>query len=252
MDGIFGRDHFRNEIVWLRHNARSVRQAIWPRLHDIILHYGNGGETKFKPTMVRSEAVSDPHDIVRWSDGLRYRTRDLTGAGVTQTGETGRPWKGVNPTAQGRHWRVAHAMLDQIEAEGRIHMQSGGMPRERDLNPYVPEARMTTLGDVWTDIQSINSGATERMRYPTQKPISLLERILEASSDPGDVVLDPFCGCGTTIHAAQRLGRPWVGIDITHLVISLIEKRIRDAFDGIQYAVHGTPRDLEGARALAL
>ena len=94
------------------------------------------------------------------------------------------------------------------------------------------------------DIPPINSQAQERLGYPTQKPVALLERIIQASSNPGDVVLDPFCGCGTTIHAAQKLGRQWLGIDITHLAISLIEKRLKDAFPGIQYEVHGTPKDI--------
>jgi site-specific DNA-methyltransferase (adenine-specific) len=106
-------------------------------------------------------------------------------------------------------------------------------------------------GTIWTDISPINSQAQERLGYPTQKPQSLLERILTASSNEGDVVLDPFCGCGTTIHAAQKLKRQWIGIDITHLAISLIEKRLRDAFPGIKYDVHGTPKDVDGARDLS-
>jgi site-specific DNA-methyltransferase (adenine-specific) len=107
------------------------------------------------------------------------------------------------------------------------------------------------VSDSWEDIRPINSQAQERLGYPTQKPLALLERIITASSNPGDVVLDPFCGCGTAVHAAQKLGREWIGIDVTHLAISLIEKRPNDAFPGIQYGVHGTPKDLDGARALA-
>jgi len=107
------------------------------------------------------------------------------------------------------------------------------------------------LQSLWTDVLSLRGGATERLGYPTQKPQALLERIVAASSNEGDVVLDPFCGCGTSIHAAQKLRREWIGIDITHLAISLIEKRLRDAFPGIQYEVHGTPKDLEGASDLA-
>jgi site-specific DNA-methyltransferase (adenine-specific) len=107
------------------------------------------------------------------------------------------------------------------------------------------------VSSVWTDIPPINSQAQERLGYPTQKPVALLERIIVASSNPDDVVLDPFCGCGTTIHAAQKLGRRWIGIDVTHLAISLIEKRLKDAFPGIAYEVHGTPKDTAGARALA-
>lgn len=110
---------------------------------------------------------------------------------------------------------------------------------------------MVTMGDVWTDIDRINQSAAERLGYPTQKPLALLERILSASSNPGDVVLDPFCGCGTAIHAAQRLERQWIGIDVTHLAISLIERRLKDAFPSIAFDVHGTPTDIDGARDLA-
>ncbi len=108
------------------------------------------------------------------------------------------------------------------------------------------------IQDIWTDLNPVSSQAGERLGYPTQKPLSLLERIIASSSNEGDTILDPFCGCGTTIHAAQKLNRRWIGIDITHLAISLIEKRLNDAFPGIEYEVHGTPKDLEGARDLAL
>ena len=107
------------------------------------------------------------------------------------------------------------------------------------------------LQDLWIDIPPINSQAQERLGYPTQKPVALLERILRASSNESDLVLDPFCGCGTTIHAAQKLGRRWIGIDVTHLAISLIERRLKDAFPGIAFEVHGTPKDLDSALDLA-
>ena len=106
--------------------------------------------------------------------------------------------------------------------------------------------------DWWVDIQALNPAAKERLGYPTQKPLALLERIIQASSNEGDVVLDPFCGCGTAVHAAQKLKRQWLGIDITHLAVSLIEKRMKDAFPGLVFEVEGTPKDLEGAQNLAL
>ena len=107
------------------------------------------------------------------------------------------------------------------------------------------------LQSLWDDMPGINNRSAEFLGYPTQKPVALMERIIQASSNPGDLVLDPFCGCGTTIHAAQKLGRQWTGIDVTHLAISLIERRLKDAFPGIAFQVHGTPQDLEGARDLA-
>lgn len=250
MDGIFGATLFRNEVVWQRHNARSVKQSIWPRLHDVILHYGKSESPTFTQTLVKSGTISDPHDLVAGKNGLRYRTRDLTGAG-TRKGETGQPWRGVDVTAKGRHWRMAHASLDKLAEEDRIYWQSSGMPRERDAEPYEASERMAVVGDVWTDIPPINAGAAERLGYPTQKPLVLLERIIAASSNPGDVVLDPFCGCGTAVHAAEKLGRDWVGIDVTHLAISLIERRMRDAFPNVKFDVLGTPKDIGAARDLA-
>lgn len=119
------------------------------------------------------------------------------------------------------------------------------------LKKYLDEMKGKQVGTVWTDIDRLTNTAQERLGYPTQKPVALLERILKASSNPGDVVLDPFCGCGTTVHAAQKLGRQWIGIDVTHLAIGLIEKRLRDAFPGLEFATHGVPQDIAGAREMA-
>lgn len=105
--------------------------------------------------------------------------------------------------------------------------------------------------DIWTDIPPISSHAKERLGYPTQKPLALLERIIEGSSKEDQIVLDPFCGCGTAVHAAQKLNRQWIGIDPTHLAIGLIERRLKDAFPGIKLEVHGTPKDFAEAVALA-
>jgi site-specific DNA-methyltransferase (adenine-specific) len=131
---------------------------------------------------------------------------------------------------------------------GRLVYTKNGMPR---FKRYLDEMKGTPISDVWTDFFLINSQAQERLGYPTQKPLALLERIIAASSNEGDVVLDPFCGCGTAVHAAQKLGRQWIGIDVTHSAISLIEKRLKDAFPGIAFTVEGTPKDLASAQDLA-
>lgn len=138
--------------------------------------------------------------------------------------------------------------MQRYHDQGRLVYTKSGAPRYKR---YLDETPGTPITSIWGDIPFINSQAQERLGYPTQKPLALLERVIAASSAEGDVVLDPFCGCGTTIHAAQKLKRQWIGIDITHLAISLIKKRLRDAFPGIQYQVHGTPKDLEGACDLA-
>jgi site-specific DNA-methyltransferase (adenine-specific) len=138
--------------------------------------------------------------------------------------------------------------MERLDSENRLHFTSKGGLR---LKRYLDEAKGMPAQALWTDIPPLNSQAQERLGYPTQKPVALLERILSASSNPDDVVLDPFCGCGTTVHAAQKLGRQWVGIDVTHLAIGLIEKRLREAFPDVQFATHGVPQDIEGARDLA-
>lgn len=250
LDAVFGANRFRDEIVWRRHSARSVRQAIWPRLHDVILYYGKGPKVTFHPVQLQSTAPADPHDIIKGPDGQRYRSRDLTGQG-TRNGETGQPWRNFNPTAQGRHWRVSHARLEELDRQGLLHWQRNGTPRERDLEPYDPASRRVTAGDVWTDIPSINPGADEKIGYQTQKPLDLLERIISASSEAGNVVLDPFCGCGTTVHAAQRLGRRWIGIDVAFIAIDVIRKRLSHYYgNSVPYGVHGIPRDLGAADEL--
>jgi hypothetical protein len=136
--------------------------------------------------------------------------------------------------------------MQELEDAGRIIYSKTGYPQ---FKRYLDEQLGEKLPDIWEDISPVMGN--EYLGYPTQKPLALLERIIKASSNEGDVVLDPFCGCGTAVHAAEKLRRQWIGIDITHLAISLIEKRLKDAFPGIQFEVEGTPKDLGGARNLA-
>ena len=157
-------------------------------------------------------------------------------------------YQGVLPY-KGRYWAYSKAKMIKMWEDGLMIHRSTGFPqfkRYLDENPGVP------LQDLWLDISPLLGSEQERLGYPTQKPLALLERIISASSNPGDVVLDPFCGCGTAVHAAQKLKRQWIGIDITHLAISLIEKRLKDAFGKrLKFEIHGTPTDTEGAWDLA-
>jgi hypothetical protein len=148
-----------------------------------------------------------------------------------------------------RYWRYSKEKMNDLIAEGMVVQTSPGAVPRRKL--YLDEGKGVPVQSLWDDIPALHSQSGERLGYPTQKPQALLERIISASSNEGDTVLDPFCGCGTTIHAAQKLKRNWIGIDVTHLAISLIEKRLKDAFPGIKFDVQGTPKDIDGARALA-
>jgi site-specific DNA-methyltransferase (adenine-specific) len=252
LDAIFGPKQFGAELIWKRTNARGTPRN-WPHIHDVILYYLKDRElTSFNSLKVKADKRKLPHTLVTGSDGLKYQSYELTAPGATKEGESGRPWRGFDPNKYSRHWANSSTQMDEWDRQGFIHWpKNRGWPRLRDEQPFDPESRMVTVGDVWTDIDRLNQTAKERLGYPTQKPLALMERIIEASSKHDDVILDPFCGCGTTVHAAQKLGRQWIGIDITHLAISLIEKRLSDAFPGIEYEVHGVPKDLDGARALA-
>ncbi|MCH8953190.1 MAG: restriction endonuclease [Proteobacteria bacterium] len=250
LDAVFGARNFRAEIVWKRTNARGTPRN-WPHLHDVIFHYSDKN-IKHAIPKVKADESKMPHTLITWRDGKKYQTYELTGAGITQDGESGKPWRGFNPTGMGRHWGNSHAQLNAWAEADLIHFPpNNGFPRRRDEETFNPDNRMVTVGDVWVDIDRINQAAKERLGYPTQKPVALLERIISASSNPGDLVLDPFCGCGTTVHAAEKLNRRWIGIDITHVAINLIRRRLRDAFEGIEFGVHGVPMDLAGARELA-
>jgi adenine specific DNA methylase Mod len=146
-----------------------------------------------------------------------------------------------------RVWRWEKERMQKAFDDGIIvQAHDGAVPRYKK---YLSDSKGKTITNVWTDIEQAST--RESLGYPTQKPVALLERIIKSSSNEGDLVLDPFCGCGTTIHAAQKLNRGWIGIDITHLAISLIEKRMKDAFPGIIIEIHGTPKDIESARDLA-
>jgi DNA modification methylase len=252
MDAVFGPQHFRNEIVWKRTTAHSSAKKFSP-IHDTILYYGRSHAPRWnQPRTDYDDAYLDKYYRFNDGDGRLYWRADLTGAGIRH-GKSGVPWRGFDPSAIGRHWIVPVAELDNLDAAGRIYWPKGGkgMPQHKR---YRDELKGKAVADLWDDIDRINPVGSERLGYPTQKPEALLERIIAASSVEGDTVLDPFCGCGTTIAAAQRLKRRWIGIDITHLAIGLIRHRLHDAF-GAQiadtYEVIGEPVDLAGAAQLA-
>lgn len=246
LDAVFGVENYRNEVIWQRTNVHSDSKS-WSKVSDTIFFYSKGKASTWNPIYAPyAEEYLDSKYTNVDANGRRYQLDNMTSPNP-------RPnmmyeWKGFPSPHLG--WRYSKETMAKLDAEGRIWYPSDKSKRPR-LKRFLDEMPGTLLGNVWTDIAPINSQAQERLGYPTQKPLALLERILQASSNPGDLVLDPFCGCGTAVHAAQKLGRQWIGIDITHLAVSLIEKRLKDAFPGISFEVHGTPKDLEGARELA-
>ena len=252
MDAVFGPATFRGEVIWQRTNARSTPNR-WPRIHDVLLFYTKGDAFCFHSLKVPADKAKLPHTLITGPDGVKYQTYELTAPGATQEGDSGKSWMGFDPNVYGRHWANNDTTMNEWDRQGLIHWpKDGGFPRRRAAEPVDVASRTVTAGDVWTDVDRINQAAKERLGYPTQKPEALLERIIAASSNDGDTVLDPFCGCGTTIAAAQKLKRHWIGIDITHLAIGLIRHRLMDTFGGrAKYEVIGEPVSAPDASKLA-
>ena len=249
MDAVFGADNFKNEIIWRRANAHNDPKR-FGRISDSILYYTKTGTATWvtQHTPYRDEYYES--HFSQDADGRYYRTVPLD---APRHGEGSAnllyEWYGKWP-AQTRTWAVRREIMEQYEQDGLIRYTRTGTPT---LIKYADEMPGVPLQNVWTDIPPVNPQAKERLGYPTQKPEALLERIIRASSNEGDVVLDPFCGCGTAVVAAHKLGRQWLGIDITHLAVALMKNRLKTAFDleaGQDYDVVGEPQDEGSARAL--
>ena len=267
MDAVFGATNFRNEVIWKRTSAHNSASRYGPN-HDVILFYNRSQSYNWNQVFQKYDEDYLSR-FYRHEDARgRYRLSDLTGAGVRH-GDSGEAWRGVNPTDSGRHWAVPRAAiaesgeenlarlttqqkLDLLDGLGLVYWPPNGRVPQRKR--YLDESNSEMpVQSTWTDIQPIGAQAKERLGYPTQKPEALLERIIRASSNEGDVVLDPFCGCGTAVAAAHKLGRQWLGIDITHLAVALMKNRLKTAFDleaGGNYDVIGEPQDEGSARAL--
>ena len=264
MDALFGAKQFRNEIVWKRTHSKKGSRKLGA-VHDIVLFYGAGEMTKFNH--VYSE--HDENYIRKYyrleDEHGRYQPVALTGPGIRH-GISGKAWRGINPTKQRRNWGVpdafpahspkpegwdgwnSHQKLDHLDAVGLIHWpdKTGGMPR---FKRYLSTSKGAVLTDVITDVPPLSAQAKERLGYPTQKPVALLERLVAMASNPGDLVLDPFCGCGTTVMAAQKLGRRWAGIDISSFACHLVrDERLKPL--GVDAHIEGVPADVESAQTL--
>ena len=248
MDSVFGPEKFVNEIVWKRSDAKGdTGQGAkhFGRVNDVLLFYAKSLAYRFNPLfgplhegyVERFYRYADP-------DGRRYKLDNMLGPGGAAKGNPRYEVMGVT-----RYWRYSkQRMRELIEAGRVIQTKPGTVPMYKR---YLDESKGTPLTTNWSDISLIRGWSGEKLGYATQKPLALLERIIQASSNEGDIVLDPFCGCGTAVHAAQKLGRHWIGIDITYLAINLIERRMTDAFPGLAVEVEGAPKDFASARDLA-
>ena len=225
MDSVFGAANFRNEIVWRRTSAHSNANRCGA-VHDTLLYYSKTDKRAWNAGVHQAYDSSYIEDYYRYTDeeGRRFQSGDLTvpSAAANRRFE----WLGATP-AKGRGWGLDLDGLEKLRAEDRIFITKNGFPR---LKRYLDEAKGMALQDIWADVQAVRSWHKEATKYPTQKPLALLERIIEASSNPGDVVLDPFCGCATACVAAEHLERRWIGMDMGVEAYRQVVKRLRGTF----------------------
>lgn len=251
MDTVFGSTNFKNEIIWKRSQPKGHTSIRFSNSHDVILLYSKSDKASFQPQY-------RPHDpdyiekfyrFVEPETGRRYRLGDLTNPNKNRPNLTYEfpPGSGIV-----RVWRWTKDRMTKAWDDGIIVMpKDGGVAQSKR---YLDEMEGSSVTDIWDDIEHLHGTQKELLGYPTQKPESLLERIIEASSKKGDLILDPFCGCGTTITVAERMHRRWIGIDITHIAITLMKNRLEDTFgpELAPYEIIGLPADIESAKALAL
>ena len=248
MDAIFGKENFINEVIWQRTAVKGDVRRKYGAVHDTLLFYAKSSSYTFLSQYVEPDN----------SYAERFRYDDHDGRGPYQSAPLDSPnprpnltyeYKGYSPPSKG--WRVSRAVMEELDADGRLIFPSNPSGRIR-RKVYLREQQGPKAPDMWCDIPPLQASSAERLGYPTQKPLALLERIISASSQEDGVVLDPFCGCGTAVVAAEKLGRQWIGIDITHLAIALMRNRLDSAFgDRVEYEVKGVPVDAPSARALA-
>lgn len=244
LDAVFGADGFRNEVVWQRQSSHGDARSRFPRVTDRILFYARSGATVFRPV----RRPLDPDYVAKFyrhvdADGRRYRLSDMSapagGGMAAMNASTGRPngwhvWNGFQPPERG--WRYSPETLDRLHAEGRVHCPEDPT-RRPSLKRFLDENEGQLVGDVWDDLPSLSRASGEWEGYPTQKPMALMRRILEASSAPGDLVIDPFCGSGSMLAAAHVAGRRWIGLDASPDAIAIASGRML----GLGAEVSGMP-----------
>ena len=253
LDHIFGFKNYRNEIIWKRTLGHHLATRRFDVMTDFIYFYSKTDDYIYNPRFrpLTEEEIIDKFPYIEEETERRFTHRQLEQPQNVRTkGETRIIQGKTIKTEQG--WRWSQETIDKRLKINPylVYWTSSGRPRYKI---YADEYKGQKVGSLWDDIQPLSSNDRERLGYPTQKPLALLERIIAASSNPGDIVFDPFCGCGTTIEAAEKLGRRWMGVDITHLAIQLIRKRLNDAFEEeCRYRIIGIPEDYGSARALAM
>jgi site-specific DNA-methyltransferase (adenine-specific) len=253
LDQIFGAQNYRNEIIWKRSLGHHLATKRLDIMSDTIFFYTKSNDYSFNPVyyQISEEEIDKKFPFIEEETGKRFTHRQLEQPQNKKSKGEIRVIQGKEiRTEQG--WRWSQETIDRKLEDNPylIYWTRNNRPRYK---LYADQYHGHKIGNIWDDVQPLSSMDSERLGYPTQKPVALLERIVAMASNPCDIVLDPFCGCGTTIEAAEKLNRNWIGIDLTHLAIQLVRKRLADAFkEKCQYRIHGIPEDYGSAKALAI
>ena len=270
LDAVFQPQQYRNEIIWQRTSTHNDGKQ-YGRIHDTILFYSKSEKWIWNPVHTELDPAYKKKKYRHLDERGLYRVDNLYASGVTQKGESGQPWRGINPSPSGNHWRAprrtswpegvespenyeslsVHEKLDALNANGLIYWpEKGNIP---GFKRYLSTSKGRRVQDIITDIKQLGKKSPEKTDYPTQKPIALYERIIEASTDKGHFVLDPFCGCGTTLMAAEAQDRRWIGIDLTYLATGAVKLQIEKFYPHLrnEITIAGTPENVEQALALA-
>ncbi|WP_299680556.1 site-specific DNA-methyltransferase [uncultured Roseobacter sp.] len=251
LDGIFGPQHYRTELSWRRqsaHNDGAQGRKQFGNVRDTIFFYTKSSKWTWNTlyTDYKQDYVDKFYRHIEPKTGRRFRLGDITAPG-------GADPKKRNPTYEflgvKRYWRYSEARMHELYHEGRIiQTRPGNVPQYKR---YLDEMPGVALQNDWDDVKPLHGSSKEKLGYPTQKPLALLERIIGSSSNPGDTILDPFCGCGTTLHAAEEMGRSWIGIDVAVQSMHVVQDRLKHHFSGVTYDVYGIPKSADGALWLA-
>jgi len=283
LDEIFGVGNFRNEIIWRRTASNKTTTRFGP-IHQNIFYYGKSKQAPFYAQFGPYTEAYVREKFDHFDARGRYQEVALTGSG-TRKGESRKPWRGYNPTKVGRHWALPAYVFEKYKALTGDDLAQYSLPKRLDkldevelihwpvkdepvprYKFYLEDAPGVALQDLWSftpgtegcvtgtaagidaQVKWLSSKSAERVGYPTQKPEGILERIIQATTKEGDIVLDPFCGCGTTVAAAERLKRKWIGIDVSPQAVEVMKLRL--AKQKVTPTVHGLPASVEDLRQL--
>jgi adenine-specific DNA-methyltransferase len=238
MDEVFGEDNFRNIITRRKCSSKNSTKKQYPNVHDYVLFYSKSNKWLFNQPGVPATEEWISKEYTKEDEKGRYKLVPIHAPGL-RNGDTGKEWKGMKPP-KGKHWQYKPSTLDELDVNGEIHWSKTGNPRRK---VYLTADKKIPINDLWSDYRDAHHQSKMITGYPTEKNLDMLKMIVQASSNEGDIVLDPFCGSGTTLHAARDLNRKWIGIDQSITAIDATVNRMKHGLRKMGDYVNATEVD---------